>query len=85
METPVSTSEEVQETTINDLFDKDPELITDPEISAVVAYMRAGREKWEKEDLEKSRSGGRTRKSTQTTEKDSGKIKLSSIDLDIEL
>ena len=85
METPVSTSEEVQETTINDLFDKDPELITDPEIKAVGAYLRAGREKWEKEDLEKSRSGGRTSKASQTSEKGAGKIKLSSIDLDIEV
>ncbi len=85
IETPVSESEEVQDTTINDLFSKDPNEISDEEVKQITAYMRSRREEWEKADGESKRGGGRPKKKSTTSAKTAGTIELGEISIDVDL
>lgn len=83
--TPVSESDEVQDTTINDLFSKDQTLITDLEVEQITTYMRSRREEWEKADGESKRGGGRPKAKSKTSAKTAGTIELGEISIDVDL
>jgi hypothetical protein len=76
---------DLQRNTINDLFLKDPEEITDEEVRLITAHMRERRAVWEREELAKVRGGKKVgRKSESASQKVIGDKELADIDIDLD-
>jgi len=64
METPSTPLTEVSPTALNELFEREPDTLTDEEVGIIVSKFRSDRAKWAFSEQIKSVTGKRSAKST---------------------
>lgn len=82
-ENPVATVLKGEAKTIDDLFNMDPEHLSDGDIDRIIHELRTRRAEWEREEAEKNAKGkSRTAPSAGAPQKKVGQKSLKEIDLD---
>ena len=66
--------------TIDDLFDQDPETLSDKDIDTLISYLRARRSEWELDEAKTKTTGARqTTRAAGSPKKKAGKVRLADI------